>query len=118
MIPATVALALIVALGIGRLRARTVERGVIARFKRDKDGIILGAEPISLSGRIDAAVLLVHGAGDTPQSLARLAAALNERGYAIEAPLLPGHGRSLRELAAHSGDEWYAAARSGLISLR
>jgi len=118
MIPATVAFALLIALGIGRLRARAVERAVLARFERREDGIIVGAEPISLVGTSNAAVLLVHGAGDTPQSLARVAAVLNQRGYSVDAPLLPGHGRSLRELAAHSGDEWYATARSALQSLR
>jgi carboxylesterase len=109
--------AIFAAFGVGRWRARSVARQVERRFRRGPDGVIVGAESISLGGS-SRAVLMVHGAGDTPQSLTRLAAALNQRGFAVEAPLLPGHGRSLRALAAHSGEEWYVTARASLESLR
>jgi carboxylesterase len=118
MIPSVVAVLLALMWAMGRRRGRSLEHATNARFARDPDGVIVGAQSIALDAGGDRAVLLVHGAGDTPQSLSKVAAALHERGYTVRAPLLPGHGRSLRELAAHSGDEWYSAVQEALADLR
>ncbi len=63
-------------------------------------------------------VLVLHGFGDTPQSVSELARALQARGYTVSAPLLAGHGRTLREFAASGGDEWFAGARAALDDLQ
>lgn len=56
-------------------------------------------------------MLLLHGFGDTPQTLGYLAGALNAAGYSVRAPLLPGHGRTVEEFARSRASEWMASAR-------
>lgn len=63
-------------------------------------------------------MLLLHGFGDTPQSLHYLAADLHARGYDVRAPLLPGHGRTVEALDATSHTEWLALARAELAAMR
>ena len=76
------------------------------------DGIIPGAQSIVLSGSDTHAVLLIHGFGDTPQTLRGLATYLHDvHGWSVRAPLLPGHGRTLAAFDATSGDTWLAAMR-------
>ena len=82
-----------------------------ARLPLGADGVVVGAETIDLVGSGARAALLVHGFGDTPQTLAYLAAELHGRGWSARAPLLPGHGRTLRHFAASSAAAWVDAAR-------
>jgi carboxylesterase len=95
-----------------------VERSVGARLPAGPEGIVAGAEPIELypSSPVGA-VLLLHGFGDTPQSLALLARQLYERGFAVHVPLLPGHGRTLRDFHASGEAEWADEARRALRAL-
>ncbi|HKG93016.1 MAG TPA: alpha/beta fold hydrolase [Gemmatimonadaceae bacterium] len=105
----------------GWLRAgsRRVEREVGARLVAGGAGMVPGAEPIELAdGSEDRAVLVLHGFGDTPQSLRYLAEHLHRAGYAVRAPLLPGHGRTLRDFAASGGDAWIDHARDEWARLR
>src|SRR5437773_7677925 len=78
---------------------------------RGPDGIILGAASIDLPRPDAPAVLLLHGAGDTPQTLRGLAHHLHGRGYHVCAPLLPGHGRAIEEFSHVSAVQLLAAAR-------
>ena len=55
------------------------------------------------------AVLLVHGAGDTPQTLRALGEFLHVQGFAVAAPLLPGHGTRVREFRRVTSAAWRAA---------
>ena len=103
---------------LGHLYGRSLERGLSIRHQRGPSGIIIGAEEISRTGTNGAAVLLIHGCGDSPQTLWRVCAELNRRGYSVLAPLLPGHGRSLADFAAHSADDWYAEVRDRYVELR
>jgi carboxylesterase len=96
----------------GHWRARRTARRVLSRFTRGQDGIIIGAEPIRHQGSNGAGILLIHGCGDTPQTLRHLADAFIARGYAVEAPLLPGHGRDLESFDNHSADDWFAAVEA------
>jgi carboxylesterase len=63
-------------------------------------------------------VLLLHGFGDTPQTLALLARHLHKCGYSLYAPLLPGHGRNMTAFKESGADEWVDAARSALMEMR
>lgn len=79
--------------------------------------MIAGAQ--SIEGGADGdAVLLLHGFGDTPQSLAVLAARLQAAGWHVSVPLLPGHGRTLAEFHASDAESWRAAARMAYGRLR
>jgi carboxylesterase len=114
-LPVLAALALAAA---GRRRARVLEREVGRRLPRGADGIVVGAEPIHREGTRGDAVLLLHGFGDTPQALGYLADALHGRGWTVHAPLLPGHGRTLRAFAASTADDWERAAIGAYDALR
>lgn len=63
-------------------------------------------------------MLLLHGFGDTPQTLAYLARYLHERDFDVRVPLLPGHGRSLAAMDASSHTEWLDCARAELFAMR
>ncbi|HEX2781486.1 MAG TPA: alpha/beta fold hydrolase [Gemmatimonadaceae bacterium] len=62
-------------------------------------------------------MLLLHGFGDTPQTLHYLADALHADGYTVRAPLLPGHGRTLADFGATRAKQWIAAAREAYETL-
>jgi carboxylesterase len=96
-----------------------VERLVSSRLSIGTHGIIPGAEPIALTTpRARMGVVLLHGFGDTPQTLASLARALCADGMDVDVPLLPGHGRTLREFASSNGSEWLEAARAAHAAMR
>ncbi len=78
----------------------------------DFDAIRSGAEPIDLQEGDSNGVLLLHGFGDTPQTLLLLAQRLAKAGYGVYAPLLPGHGRSMEAFRKSHADEWIDAART------
>ena len=80
-------------------------------------GLIAGAEPIELRGSSDSAVLLLHGFGDTPQTLRYVAVALHAAGFTVRVPLLPGHGRTVDEFDRSRAAEWISYARAEYESM-
>lgn len=96
-----------------RLRDQTLRRLPVG-----PDGIIPGAEGFSLDHGPEApAILLLHGGGDTPQTLRYFAEYLFARGYSVQVPLLPGHGRTLLEFSQVAAEEWLRTARSAYREL-
>lgn len=100
------------------LAARRVERGYAARTVLTPDGVVAGAGSFALAGTNGRALLLLHGSGDSPQTLRYLAERLNEAGYTVHAPLLPGHGRSPRAFTRVTASGYTAAAHAALDALR
>jgi carboxylesterase len=98
---------------IGALTALT-----LTRRRLGPDGVVIGGEGFSLERNDAPAVLLLHGAGDTPQTLRYLAEYLHRRGFHVEAPLLPGHGRSVRDFMRVRADDLANAARAAYADLR
>jgi len=88
--------------------------------QRDADpaAVIKGAETIDLQEGGSHGVLLLHGFGDTPQTLALMAHRLAKSGYGVFAPLLPGHGRTMDAFRRSRADEWIEAARESLYLMR
>jgi carboxylesterase len=88
--------------------------------QRDADvaAILTGAQPIDLQEEGSHGVLLLHGFGDTPQTLSLLARKLANSGYSVYAPLLPGHGRSLDVFKKSRATEWIDAATQSLLEMR
>src|SRR5256714_9198420 len=80
--------------------------------------IIKGAETIDLREGGSHGVLLLHGFGDTPQTLSLFARHLVKRGFAVYAPLLPGHGRTMKEFMRSRADDWVRAAMNALTDMR
>lgn len=77
-------------------------------------GVRSGAEVIDLQEENSRGILLLHGFGDTPQTLRLLARDLHATGYNVRAPLLPGHGRSVAEFMVSRRADWIACARDEL----
>lgn len=102
--------------GVREWRRRAVERESAARLPRGPDGVIVGAAPFQL-GHGGRGLLLLHGFGDTPQSVRGFAQALHGNGWTVRIPLLPGHGRSLREFSRSRAADWIGAARAELAAL-
>ncbi|MGQ0640283.1 MAG: alpha/beta hydrolase [Gemmatimonadaceae bacterium] len=95
---------------------RIADRLVTARLPLGSDGIVRGAQPI-LEGGHQRAVLLLHGFGDTPQSLAHLARRLADAGWSVSAPLLPGHGRTLEAFNRSHSHDWITCAQDAFGAL-
>src|SRR2546423_265829 len=86
--------------------------------RAETDSILSGAETIDLQEEGSHGVLLLHGFGDTPQTLALIARRLAESGYGVLVPLLPGHGRNMGAFQRSRADEWLEAARKSLFQMR
>lgn len=73
---------------------------------------IEGAEPWSSLGsgeRADIGVVVTHGFTGNPLATRPIGQWFAAEGYAVEVPLLPGHGTSVRDLGATRYRDWYAA---------
>jgi carboxylesterase len=113
---------LVLAIAVGAawraLASRRAERDYAARNAPTPSGVVAGAESFTLEGTNGRAVLMLHGSGDSPQTLRYLGERLNAAGYTVFAPLLPGHGRSPRDFARVSAAAYTDAARAALDELR
>ena len=83
---------------------------------RDRPPVFEGAEPFSAPGGPHGALVL-HGITGTPASVRGLAAALAGAGFAVEAPLLPGHGTSMEDLLKKRWGDWWGTVRSAHADL-
>jgi carboxylesterase len=82
----------------------------------DGKDIIAGCEPWSAHGGPHG-VLVVHGFTGNPQGLRGLAQAFAAGGFAVDLPLLPGHGTSVDDMVATRWDDWADAADAAYRSL-
>jgi len=74
--------------------------------KDPKSGIMKSAEPIILKNdSFKKAALLIHGFIGSPTDYAKLPQILHDRGYAVYAPLLPGHGTDPRDFSKTTDGE-------------
>ncbi len=78
--------------------------------------VLAGAEPFSSAGGPHGA-LVVHGFTGCPQSMRGLAHAFAEAGFAVELPLLPGHGTSVDDMVGTRWDDWAACADAAYLEL-
>ena len=63
------------------------------------------ADVASPRGRIG--VLLCHGFTGSPEAMKGWGQHLADRGYAVSAPRLPGHGTTWQDLNTHTWQDWY-----------
>jgi carboxylesterase len=97
---------------------RELTRLTMARRVIGADGIVVGGEGFVFERADAPAVLLLHGGGDTPQTLRYLAAELYARGFHVAAPLLPGHGRSVRDFTRVTAGQLIDATNRSYRELR
>jgi carboxylesterase len=79
--------------------------------------VIPGAEPWSADGGPHGALVL-HGFTGNCAGVRPVAEALHARGFALEMPLLPGHGTKVEDLLPTTFDDWYDAAENALERLQ
>ena len=103
---------------IRRSVAHRVEQASLLALPRGPDGIIAGADSIDRRATLGRAVLILHGFGDTPQTVGYLADHLHRLGLTVRAPLLAGHGRTLREFGRSTADQWLDGAMRELVALQ
>ena len=72
--------------------------------------------PLSIDGD-GRGVLCLHGITGTPWEVRPLAEAMGRLGCTVEAPMLAGHGDTLRELARSSWRDWLASAEAAMEAL-
>ncbi len=75
------------------------------------------AQPRFVEGSRGEGILLLHGLGSYPGVMDIFTAALNERGYWVSAPRLPGHGTEGKDYASVSGRDWLCRANDALLDL-
>lgn len=116
----------LVSIIVGATFAIRTRRHTIARFESefasrrplDANGVVVGADTFTLAGSPTHAVLVLHGFGDTPQSIRPVAVALNNAGWTVLALRLPGHGRAIREYAQSREQQWIDAVRAAYDELK
>ena len=87
-------------------------------ISEDDASVRTGAETIDLQEGNSRGILLLHGFGDTPQTLKLLALDLHSAGFAVKAPLLPGHGRRIEDFVGSRRQEWLSFARAELNAMK
>jgi len=97
---------------------KVLVRRMLAAPREPGTDILLGGGPVLIERGRERACLLVHGFMGTPADFGELPAALDESGWDVHAPLLPGHGTDPRRLAAVSAEETIAAVARHLTALR
>ena len=102
---------------LGRRTARRTEHAYTTLRPSGPDGVVPGAEGFTKLGTNGRALLLLHGSGDSPQTMRYLGERLHDAGFTVRAPLLPGHGRGLRDFATATADDYARCVRTELDAL-
>jgi carboxylesterase len=89
----------------------------VSSLKYPTAPLAIAAQP-GLTGGRAIGVLLLHGFTGSPASIKPWAQALAEQGYAVEVPLLPGHGTRWQDLNTVAWTDWYAEAEAAFDRLR
>ncbi|MEK7442160.1 MAG: alpha/beta fold hydrolase [Chloroflexota bacterium] len=77
----------------------------------------LNGDSFFLQGTHDIGVLLIHGFTATTVEVSYAAKYLNERGYTVSAPLLPGHNTTPDDLNKCKWQDWANAAEAAYQEL-
>ncbi len=74
--------------------------------------------PISVSGNQRLGILVLHGFTGSPWSMRPVAEYFAHQGYAVEMPLLPGHGTQWEDMLDVTKDDWLAEVDRAYWRLR
>jgi carboxylesterase len=78
--------------------------------------VMAGAEPFVAEGGPHGALVL-HGFTGTPQSMRVLAMAFADAGFAVDLPLLPGHGTRVEDMVETRWSDWSGATEAAYLEL-
>ncbi len=76
------------------------------------------AAPFQLPGDNGEAVVAIHGFTGIPGHWRLAAEVLNQHGYTVIAPLLPGHGTSVSDMERHGAADWLRAVVDAAVSVK
>lgn len=79
--------------------------------------IINSAKPRYLAGSRNTSILLIHGWSSYPGQVYYLADRLNEAGYGVMIPRLPGHGTNARDFLASGARDWIRRVEDAYMDL-
>ena len=85
-----------------------------------RPGLLPGAEPFAFPGGpagSDTGVLLLHGFTGSPFSMRPWGEHLSAEGFAVRAPLLPGHGTRWQDCNQTTEQDWVQAASTAFDAL-
>ena len=80
--------------------------------------LMAGAEPFSYLSESSTVVLLFHGFEGSPFEVRALGKYLHKEGFAVEGPLLPGHGTTVTDLEGCTREDWACSVREAIQRLR
>ncbi|HOV43263.1 MAG TPA: alpha/beta fold hydrolase, partial [Syntrophothermus lipocalidus] len=86
--------------------------------ERIVDNVHPKAEPFLLTGNSGTCILLIHGFTSSPSELRELGERLNQQGFTVRAPLLPGHGSSPVDLNETTWRDWYGKVKGEVEGLQ
>jgi carboxylesterase len=76
------------------------------------------AAPFQLPGDNGEAVVVIHGFTGIPGHWRLAAEVLNQHGYTVIAPLLPGHGTTMSDMERHGAADWLRAVVDAALAVR
>jgi carboxylesterase len=79
--------------------------------------LIVGAEPWSHIGSLDAGVVCLHGFTGNPSSMRGVARAVADAGFHVELPRLPGHGTTIDDMDTTGWSDWTGEANAAFERL-
>jgi carboxylesterase len=88
-----------------------------ASLERDDEGVERGCRDYTI-GSGETAVLLIHGINDSPACYRRMAPALAEEGFTCRVMRLPGFAEPVERYAQATKEQWLAAVKGEVESLR
>src|SRR6185503_1441632 len=104
------------------MKDAAVTTDTVATTDEPSAPLTAGAEPwrAGPEGRAEVGILLCHGFTGSPHSMRPWGEHLATRhpDYALDLPLLPGHGRSWRELQRTEWTDWYGELERAFTALR
>ena len=88
-----------------------------ASVERDDGGVEKGCREYTI-GSDETAVLLIHGINDSPACYRRMAPVLAEEGFTCRVMRLPGFAEPIEHYAQVTKEQWLAAVKGEVQSLR
>ena len=83
-----------------------------------REDMLRGRNPFELTGDNGEVVLCLHGFTGSPGNYRKLARKLNEAGYTVSVPVLPGHGTEPSDMIGVDEHDWLQAAENAYQELR
>jgi carboxylesterase len=81
-------------------------------------GLVSDWSAIGTGANKEIGVVLVHGYTGSPASMRPWAEYLNQKGYSVRVPLLPGHGTKPEDLNEIKWEQWPAKVESEIAQLQ